>query len=218
MVLNYIFASDQKNLRFSCELEVAGLMFLKAELAEIESITDPTNRLGFSVLLLYLKSKGYFPDKSVLVNSTFVVDVAEFLEISAKLWKKYKPLGRTAFRHRQKIKELLKFKSPTGSYKSRSVDWLVKNMEPGTDSEGAEQLLRRRFIQLKIVAPKPSVLSDIAQLAVFKLESTVFDKIAGSLTNTAKSSIEKLLKSDDALTISDLKQDPGRISLESSSC
>ena len=190
-------------------------MFLKAELAEIESITDPTNRLGFSVLLLYLKSKGYFPDKSVLVNSTFVVDVAEFLEISAKLWKKYKPLGRTAFRHRQKIKELLKFKSPTGSYKSRSVDWLVKNMEPGTDSEGAEQLLRRRFIQLKIVAPKPSVLSDIAQLAVFKLESTVFDKIAGSLTNTAKSSIEKLLKSDDALTISDLKQDPGRISLES---
>ena len=190
-------------------------MFSKNELAEIECQKDPIHRLGFAVLLVYLKQNGCFPEKANLVNGTLVVDIAEFITINPKLWRDYHLSSRTAFRHRKRIKELLKFKSASGSYKKRYVDWLANNMELGTNAEEAEEILRGRFLHLKTIAPNRGIIIKIAQKASFKLESGFFQKISQSLTKQTKKVIDQLLENSESMTFADLKKDPGRVSLES---
>lgn len=190
-------------------------MFSQKEVIEIDQIKDPINRLGFAVLLFSLKKTGCFPEKSNTVDSVVIVDVANELESNPKHWRSYKLSGRTAFRHRRQIKELLGFKSPSGSYRKRYTDWLMSNMELGTSVDEAEGLLRERFLKRKTIVPSAAIVSQITSTAMTRQENDFCEFVFQSLTDKEKSAIDKLLENKDAAKISDLKQDPGRISLES---
>lgn len=190
-------------------------MFSKTEIVEIGSITDPINRLGFSVQLIYLKRNGRFPDKSISVTGTLIVEVADELEVNPKLWREYRLSGRSAFRHRQRIKELLKFRSPKGKYKNRYIDWLATNKEPGSSPEETENLLRQRFWSLKTLLPEPNIVFEIVKVATFRQEQLIFSRISNSISDDSKTKIDQLLMNEDTVKIADLKQDPGRVSLES---
>ena len=190
-------------------------MFSKTEIVEVGSITDPINRLGFSVQLIYLKRNGRFPDKSISVTGTLVVEVADELEVSPKLWREYRLSGRSAFRHRQRIKEHLGFRSAKGKYKNRYIDWLATNNEPGSSLEETENLLRKRFWSLKTLLPDPTIVSEIVKVATFRQEQLIFSKISNSISDDSKIKIDQLLMNSDTVKIADLKQDPGRVSVES---
>lgn len=69
------------------------------DLALINKHRRPANRLGFAVLLCYLRGSGFPPDKSISPNNDVVTRLAAHLKLQPDLWTEYASREVTRWEH-----------------------------------------------------------------------------------------------------------------------
>jgi hypothetical protein len=68
----------------------------------------PANRLGFAVLLCYLRGPGFIPDKSSVPHNGVVSRVASRLKLQPDLWQEYASREQTRWEHLTELYRYLK--------------------------------------------------------------------------------------------------------------
>ena len=69
------------------------------DLALINKHRRPANRLGFAVLLCYLRGPGFPPDKSISPHDCVVFRLAAHLKVQSDLWAEYASREVTRWEH-----------------------------------------------------------------------------------------------------------------------
>nr|WP_263450368.1 DUF4158 domain-containing protein [Klebsiella michiganensis] len=69
------------------------------DLALINKHRRPANRLGFAVLLCYLRGPGFPPDKSISPHDGVVFRLAAHLKVQSDLWAEYASREVTRWEH-----------------------------------------------------------------------------------------------------------------------
>lgn len=73
------------------------------DIALINKHRRPANRLGFAVLLCYLRGPGFIPDKSSPPHNGVVSRVASRLKLQPDLWQEYASREQTRWEHLTEI-------------------------------------------------------------------------------------------------------------------
>lgn len=180
-----------------------------------ESYKDPVNRLGFCILLKFLQYRGYFPEEISEISLNTVAAIADQLEINGKLWSQYNLAGRTADRHRQEIKDYLGFRSPSKKNRIEVHSWVCAALSIENEWDDFFACVQQRFYDLKILMPSKRIIHEITSSALAHVEDDFFSMIYRKLSKPTRERIALLLAGKTELSFSDLKKDPGRISLES---
>lgn len=90
------------------------------DLALINKHRRPANRLGFAVLLCYLRGPGFSPDKSISPHNDVVTRLAAHLKLQPDLWTEYASREVTRWEH---LAELYR----STWYYPRSIEHSKKN-------------------------------------------------------------------------------------------
>ncbi len=69
------------------------------DIALINKHRRPANRLGFAVLLCYLRGPGFLPDKNNTPHEGVVSRVASQLKLQPELWYEYASREQTCWEH-----------------------------------------------------------------------------------------------------------------------
>jgi uncharacterized protein (DUF2267 family) len=96
-----ILSSDEKERLLVVpddDILLTRMCFLsEQDLVLINKHRRPANRLGFAILLCYLRGPGFTPDKNSLPHDGVMSRVAERLKLQPDLWREYatrrKPVG-----------------------------------------------------------------------------------------------------------------------------
>lgn len=82
------------------EIILTRMCFLnEPDIALINKHRRPANRLGFAVLLCYLRGPGFIPDKSSPPHNGVVSRVASRLKLQPDLWPEYASREQTRWEH-----------------------------------------------------------------------------------------------------------------------
>lgn len=82
------------------EIILTRMCFLnEPDIALINKHRRPANRLGFAVLLCYLRGPGFIPDKSSAPHNGVVSRVASRLKLQPDLWPEYASREQTRWEH-----------------------------------------------------------------------------------------------------------------------
>jgi hypothetical protein len=108
------------------EIILTRMCFLnEPDIALINKHRRPANRLGFAVLLCYLRGPGFIPDKSSAPHNGVVSRVASRLKLQPDLWPEYASREQTRWEH---LTELYRY--PELSPFSRSMQRLYPSSAP----------------------------------------------------------------------------------------
>lgn len=184
-------------------------------LKEAKTIKHPTKRLVYMVLAKFLHKYGNIPDKKTAIPDEMIIDSTGLLDISPKLWKEAAFAGRTFRRVKSKVKNDLGFRSPTKQDRKDVITWVLKNnLQIGDSDDSAMVAIRASFLKRKIITPSDRILEEMASSCTYNLEQRLFSQIKNALSDETILKINQLLDGECDLEISDIKQDPGRIGLE----
>lgn len=82
------------------EIILTRMCFLSdKDIALINKHRRPANRLGFSVLLCYLRGPGFVPDKNNIPHCGVVSRIASRLKLQPDLWHEYAAREQTRWEH-----------------------------------------------------------------------------------------------------------------------
>jgi TnpA family transposase len=84
------------------------------DLALINKHRRPANRLGFAVLLCYLRGPGFPPDKSISPHDGVVFRLAAHLKVQSDLWAEYASREVTRWEHLAELYRYLELSPLTG--------------------------------------------------------------------------------------------------------
>lgn len=87
------------------------------DLALINKHRRPANRLGFAVLLCYLRGPGFPPDKSISPHDCVVFRLAAHLKVQSDLWAEYASREVTRWEHLAELYRYLELSPLTGRCK-----------------------------------------------------------------------------------------------------
>lgn len=91
------------------EMILTRMCFLnEQDVALINKHRRPANRLGFTVLLCYLRGPGFIPDKSSVPHNGIVSRVASRLKLQPDLWQEYASREQTRWEHLTELYRYLK--------------------------------------------------------------------------------------------------------------
>ncbi len=195
---------------------------------QIDSRTDH-GRLGFAVLLKYLKAEGRFPQTHRDVPKVVVDFLAEELCITASTWNQFNFDGRTVKRIRAQIRNYLGFRPVAREDTQKIQKWLILNIIPyNPASRHLQGAVLDWCKEHKVESPTNERIERLIGAAIQEFEKSLFNKITESLPpatlinldNLLKTSIQEDLKTEDepeyrASVFSQLKPDAGRASLAS---
>ena len=177
-------------------------------------------RLGFALLLKHFQYCGCFPDDMSSLPSDIVGHVAEQIEVNANTLARYDLAGRSGKRHRTEIRELTGFRECTAADLADVSSWLSDQAKAYADHEQLFDFLLAKTLQrlrdLKIEPPTPERTKRVVRSAVRAAEQHLLATLAARIPKASKLAIDELLKAKDSgLSLTELKADPGRPSLES---
>lgn len=91
------------------EIILTRMCFLSdKDIALINKHRRPANRLGFAVLLCYLRGPGFVPDKNNIPHCGVVSRIASRLKLQPDLWHEYAAREQTRWEHLAELYRYLK--------------------------------------------------------------------------------------------------------------
>ena len=216
------------------EDELAAQWSLPAEeLALLPSRID-RGRLGCAILLKYFQCQGYFPGHRKEIPDEVVTYVARVTGTAVQDLEDYDWEGRTGRRHRKQIRAFLGLRRASPEDLQHLRTWLFDDLLPfDRPIEQMREFALAWFAKeaLEPIAAEP--LERLLRSAGHAFETGLCQRIAELLTPEAKALIDTHLLAEDKelgadpstrapaaeakadLDLSQLKADPGRISLDS---
>jgi hypothetical protein len=200
-----------------------------AELAILpEEVTNanPSNRLGFAVLLKFFQVESRFPQHPVEVPKVVVHFIAQQLKLTEEDYRRYPWSGGRFKAHRNQIRSFLGFRPIAQSDKPLMKTWLMEDVLPlGLSFEALKAQVYQRFRQLKIEPPVWKQLERLIRSAARAHERDFCRGIAAQLSAPTGKNLDALLDTESPLTdetghfrqsqMNQLKSDPGRLGLNS---
>jgi hypothetical protein len=187
----------------------------KEALNEANNFKHPARRLAYLVMANCLRQFGDIPEEKNGFPDEFIMDAANLLDISPKRWSDIDFGGRTFERIKNKVKADLGFRSPSMQDRKDVAAWVIdNNLQIGDTNDAAIVAIRAAFLKMKIIVPTDPVVEKMASSCIHSVEQGLFSKVERALSDDSISKIERLLDGECDLEIADIKQDPGRIGLE----
>ncbi len=164
--------------------------FSEQDLAIINVHRKPASRFDFAVLLCYLKSIGFAPDKKSFPPAKLLKIISARLKLSAELWQEYVS-GRDTTRreHMQEIYRYLELKALQKEC-IRHLFPLSTRTDRGILI--AEELLKYLH-QQRIIIPGIEILERTCAEAMTLGDKTVYTTLNAHLDITHKSALDALL-------------------------
>lgn len=186
------------------------------EVLGAKSLKYPAKRLVYLVMARLLRQYGQIPERKKEFPDDVILDAAQILDIKPQLWDEINFEGRTFERIKAKVKADLGFRNPSENDRKGVIAAVTKeNLVIGDSADAANVAIRATFLRLKIIAPSDRIIEEMAASCIYNIEQSLFLKIKNALSKEAIQKINQLLDGKSTLEMSVLKQDPGRIGLES---
>lgn len=188
--------------------------FSEQDLVFINAHRKPASRFGFAVLLCYLKSIGFAPDKKSSPPAELLRIIGARLKLSAELWQEY-IAGRDTTRreHLGELYRYLELKAFNGALQKECIQHLLP-LSTRTDRGIliAEELLKHLHLQ-RIIIPGIDVVERTCAEAMTLGDKAVYTMLNAHLGITHKSAIDALLVTTEKQIsrLTWLLQPPGKI-------
>ncbi|CNH84443.1 Transposase and inactivated derivatives%2C TnpA family [Yersinia thracica] len=194
---------------------------LADELSLLPGMTD-TGRLGFALQLKFRQVQGHYPESINEFPSGIVRAIAEQIGCASVSLENYPLQGRQAQRHRQNIRRYLGVRLPNKIDIAQLTDWLTEFILPlNPQAVHGSELVTDWCQEQQIERPAADHLDRIIRSAVHQFETEQQNVIFTRLSLDSKVAINHLLSAEEPgtarvtdITLSGLKADPGRPSLE----
>ncbi|QDW31675.1 Tn3 family transposase [Yersinia sp. KBS0713] len=196
------------------ELSLTRMAYLsEQDITLINAHRKPANKLGFAVLLCYLRGLGFVPDKNSLPDATLLKSISQQLKLSAELWGEYAIREETRWEHLSELYDYLDLTPFSNKIQQECVSHLT-TITTRTDKGIllAEELLLY-FHHKNIIAPSMDVLERICAEAMTLGDRTVFSALSDPLSIQQKNALDTLLVTRDnrPSRLTWLLQPPGKI-------
>ncbi|HHC4827994.1 TPA: DUF4158 domain-containing protein, partial [Klebsiella michiganensis] len=196
------------------EIILTRMCFLnEQDIALINKHRRPANRLGFAVLLCYLRGPGFIPDKSNVPHSSVISRIASRLKLQPDLWPEYASREQTRWEHLTELYRYLKL-SPF----SRSLQKdCIRHLHPYAMRTDKGFMLAEEMLSWlhsnNVIFPSVDVIERTLAEAVTLADRAVFSALTAQLEKQHKSALDSLLKSEGEQTsrLAWLLQPPGKI-------
>lgn len=189
----------------------------------------PARRLAFAIQMKFLQIEGQFPDFRRDVPALATRHVADQIGVHRNHAASYDFEGRNARRDRSQIRAALNYRPANDADSRRMLAWLASDILPrGPDLQQLDDLVIGWFKEQSVEVPASTNRQRFIRSAVSSFEDDLCTSIESRLSDTSKKMIDRLLIPDDpdntiqvadetrrAATLSDLKADPRRPSLDS---
>lgn len=182
------------------------------------------NRLGFALLLKFFQIEGRFPESKNEIPRKCAAFVAEQIDISVSAffrYFKYDRNTRNIMYQRAQIRKFTGFRECTVSDARRMTKWLENKILPqGTNEEQARAASFKHFMDLGIEPPERSRVDRIVRSAIKSHDKLVLQRIMSKIPKAAISWLDALLtnkedvSSDEALNMSDVREEPGKANVK----
>jgi len=200
---------------------------------ELLANKSPANRLGCALLLKAFQHEGRFPQHKGDVPATVIVHVAQQLALPPDLVLQYDWSGRTSELQRAQIRHMLGFREATVQDADDLAAWLCQVVlahEHRREQLHAAIVARCRACQIE--PPAAGRIDRLIGSALRTYEGRLYQQVLERLGPEGLAQIDALLASPEtaeetaplpvtgardpgAVTLHDLKADPGRLSLDS---
>ncbi len=183
------------------------------DIALINKHRRPANRLGFAVLLCYLRGPGFVPDKNNVPHCGVVSRIASGLKLQPDLWHEYAAREQTRWEHLAELYRYLKL-SPFSRTLQKDCIRHLHSCAMRTD-EGftlAEEMLSWLHNN-NVIFPSVDVIERTLAEAVTLADRSVFSALTAQLGKQHKSALDSLLISEgeQPSRLAWLLQPPGKI-------
>lgn len=183
------------------------------DLALINKHRRPENRLGFAVLLCYLRGPGFPPDKNNVPHDGVVTRVAERLKLLPDLWPEYASREQTRWEHLSELYSYLELSPFNRSLQKVCIRHLYPHaMRTDRGILLAEEMLA--WLQGNdVIFPSVDVIERTLAEAVTLANRAVFSALTAQLENRHKMALDSLLVSvgEQPSRLVWLLQPPGKI-------
>jgi hypothetical protein len=203
--------------------------FLPNELALLSNKSG-ANRLGFAALFKFFQYEARFPKYKSEIPKDILLYISKQLNLEVLRMGEYNWEGRTIKYHRAQIREFFGFKEVTTEDIQSVTEWLSKIVfYHEADLEILRSEIYGKFRELHIEPPSVDRIDRITRSAIYTYENQFFQDTYKMLSKDSISKMDCLLNDitiydetevdysseGDSLSFSELRADPGRISLES---
>ncbi|CAI1234971.1 Transposase and inactivated derivatives, TnpA family [Serratia ficaria] len=196
------------------EIILTRMCFLnEQDITLINKHRRPANRLGFAVLLCYLRGPGFIPDKSNIPHNGVIARIASRLKLQPDLWLEYALREQTRWEH---LAELYRYLKLYPFSRSRQKD-CIRHLHPYAMRTDKGFMLAEEMLSWlhnnNVIFPSVDViertLAEVATLA----DRAVFSALTAPLDKQHKSALDSLLISEgeQPSRLAWLLQPPGKI-------
>ncbi|MEQ5306289.1 Tn3 family transposase [Providencia rettgeri] len=212
-----ILSSDEKERLLVVpddDILLARICFLnEQDLILIKKHRRPANRLGFAILLCYLRGLGFTPDKNALPHDGILSRVAERLKLNPDLWQKYAAREETRWEHLAELYRYLQLVPFSKPLQKMCISHLYPHaMRTDKGLILAEEMLIWLHNN-NVIFPSIDVVERTLAEATTLADRAVFTALTTQLEPQHKTALDNLLISgDEQLSrLAWLLQPPGKI-------
>ncbi|WP_421447838.1 Tn3 family transposase, partial [Pseudocitrobacter faecalis] len=196
------------------EIILTRMCFLnEPDIALINKHRRPANRLGFAVLLCYLRGPGFIPDKSSAPHNGVVSRVASRLKLQPDLWPEYASREQTRWEH---LTELYRYLELSPFSRSMQKD-CIRHLHPYAMRTDKGFMLAEEMLSWlhnnNVIFPSVEVIERTLAEVVTLANRSVFSTLTAQLEKQHKSALDSLLISEgeQPSRLALLLQPPGKI-------
>jgi TnpA family transposase len=171
------------------------------------------NRLGFAILLCYLRGPGFLPDKNDTPHEGVISRVAFQLNLQPELWDEYASREQTRWEHLNELYRYLELSSFNRSLQKNCVRHLYPHaMRTDKGFQLAKEMLNWLHSN-NVIFPSVDVIERTLAEAATLADRAVFSALTVQLDKQHKIALDNLLISDDEKPsrLAWLLQPPGKI-------
>ena len=200
--------------------------FMPNELELLKKRSKKT-QLGFAILFKFFQYEARFPNHKSEISINIILFISKQLDLEPTLFDSYDWNGRIIKYHRAQIRSFLKFSTVTLKNIEETTKWLSKFIfHYDMNFDRLIQITYNRFRELRIEPPTNDQMNRIVKSAISTYEKIFFNETLGYLSEDSISKMNMLINdlisleetnyhTEDILTFSELRSDPGRIGLDS---
>lgn len=183
------------------------------DLALINKHRRPANRLGFAVLLCYLRGPGFTPDKNVSPHDGVVSRLAAHLKLPPDLWVEYASREVTRWEHLAELYRYLEL-SPFNRALQKAC---IRHLYPHAMRTDRGFLLAEEMLSWlhnnNVIFPSVDVIERTLAEATTLADRAVFSALTAQLEPGHKAALDRLLVSEGELPsrLAWMLQPPGKI-------
>ena len=164
------------------------------DLAVIRTRRNPENRLGFAVLLCYMRYPGVVlgPDESP--SAPLVKMVAKQLSIPSQAWEEYGRRPETRREHLMELQSLFGFKSFTTEDYVDAIDQLEELAKQTDRGPVLASALIKKLRTSNVLVPALTLVEQICAEAITNANRFIYHELTRSLTSAHRQSLKAMLK------------------------